>query len=194
MNKLLDNMMKFLNETDEMTKEQQELIRYGLELLILKGIFILSTVIIGLFLGCISKCIIFLILFIPIRSTAGGYHARTRTHCFFLSVFTVILTIEVQRLMEQQPQIYILILVTSIIFGIVLWIASPVEHKNKPLTYNEKIQARKKLRVNMCIESILSLLLLYMKYPAVMSLMSICIIITGILSIIGYKKNSIYPN
>lgn len=183
--------MEFLNEDEIMGEERQELIRYGLEILILKVIFVLSVIFLGLIMGCIWECMIFLILFIPIRSMAGGYHAKTRVRCFVLSVFMVVLTMFMLRFTTENSDISLIIFVLSIIFSMVIWFRAPIEHGNKMLSDEEKNFIKRKARVNICIESIVAGLMFYLGYSIVTYLMFISIVIAGILFIIEYIRNKL---
>lgn len=48
-----------------------------------------SDLIFGLILGMFFERIIFLVTYIPLRSFAGGYHAKTPVRCYFASLFLI---------------------------------------------------------------------------------------------------------
>lgn len=89
MDKILDKTIEFLYKNeDDMDEEKAEIIRYGIEILLIKVIFFGAAMIISLLMHSFWECLIFTVLFSGIRSYAGGYHAYTRTKCFTLSMIT----------------------------------------------------------------------------------------------------------
>ncbi len=84
MDKILDKIMSFVyNNEDDMYEEKAKVIRYGLEILLIKISFFAATMIIGAIMHSFWECLVFTALFSSIRSIAGGYHADTRIQCFF---------------------------------------------------------------------------------------------------------------
>lgn len=72
--------------------------RYGLEVLFLSLLEILSILLIAFFIGNFFESVVYFVVFIPMRLFAGGFHALTRLKCYLLSLFvyglfTVILKI-----------------------------------------------------------------------------------------------------
>ena len=88
MEKILNKIMVFLSKEEELDSEQAEIVRYGLEILLLKSIFFLATLALGLLIGCFWACFLFMAFFVPLRSFAGGYHADTRKQCLIQSMLT----------------------------------------------------------------------------------------------------------
>ena len=76
--------------SEVLTKEEQEMIEYGIERLkvnCIGGLIILGS---GLFFGVFRESILFFIVFYLLRRYVGGYHADTQKRCYIIS-FSIIL-------------------------------------------------------------------------------------------------------
>lgn len=71
---------------DVITTDNKELYRFGLQQGILMIFNIATFMGIGIVLNMVWESIIFLLTFIPLRSNAGGYHAKTQVKCYLYSV------------------------------------------------------------------------------------------------------------
>lgn len=114
------------------------MIRYGTELIVASIIGILMIQVVSLILHIPVAWFFFLAGFVPLRLTAGGYHASTHFRCyaFFTSMFAFCLVIETKLSGTLQP-----VLVSLFSSGLILSM-SPIEAVNKPL----KAQQRKRNR------------------------------------------------
>ena len=87
--------------------------------------------------------LIFLVAFIPLRTTAGGYHANSHLSCnlVFLGTFIVL---EALGYWLQKYCTIPLYLATAVISLVTLLILSPSEAKNKPLTLEQRRRNRRR--------------------------------------------------
>ena len=44
----------------------------------------------GFVFNCVPRCLLFLILYLPLRIYAGGFHAKTKIGCYLISAFTLV--------------------------------------------------------------------------------------------------------
>lgn len=118
-----------------------EIYAYGIELLLATGVNILIVFVESFLFRRLLAGIFFLLGFIPLRTTAGGYHANTHIGCccVFIAMYSVCLII-----LCYIPQSYYL----SIIFAsaivsfllVILW--APIEAPSKPTSANNKRRNR----------------------------------------------------
>lgn len=188
---LINKMIKFLNKDQKMDQEREEIIRYGIELFILEAIFIFAVMGVGMVLGYAGESIIFLVLFIPIRSMAGGYHAKTRKKCFILSILMVAGAIELLKIMMKNTKTALLIAALSSIFGFMMWCISPVENENKKISEKQKVLIRRKMRIHIVVEFLITSLLFYKGYHTFFYLMCIAVLMAGLLVFVEFMKNKI---
>lgn len=136
-NYLIDKMV----ESEVIQEEDKEMYLYGLNQggIIIQNIFI--TVIIGSIFGNLIATCVFLIVYIPLRSFAGGYHAATPKKCFVYSIFLIlVIQLYFWYFFEVMYQwIYPVMLICSFI----IYIYSPMPSSNKPLSVKEKYYYKK---------------------------------------------------
>lgn len=83
---ITESISKKLLALNLITNSQWTIYNYGIEVLISSIINILTILLCSLFFNTVWHGIIFLIVFVPLRTTLGGYHAKTRIKCFLISV------------------------------------------------------------------------------------------------------------
>lgn len=146
-NYLLDKMI----EDDVIPEEEREVYLYGLNqgMTILQNIFV--TLIIGAIFGNLIATGVFLIIYIPLRSFAGGYHAATAKRCFFYSVFLVLgIQLYFGYLFEETSRY---VFITVVISSFIIYINSPLQSVRKPLSEEERLHYKKLIGVIVVIGS-----------------------------------------
>ena len=78
METVITNIILQMKEAGLVDEDHVEVYQFGLEYLFLKVIHYLSYLLIGYVLHMIIPMMINAIVFIPLRSKSGGYHAKTR--------------------------------------------------------------------------------------------------------------------
>lgn len=139
--------------------EDAEIYEYGLQLLLSTIINILIIILISLTMGQPFVWLFFILAFIPLRITAGGYHAKTNFLCiisFTSTFFIFVLLIQTMELFSSALYFWICALFSlCMVFAL-----SPVQASNKPLTPKEAAHNRKKsliIAVSFLIPAIISL-------------------------------------
>lgn len=124
-----------LKEKDVIQNEKEKIYIYGFELL---GSFVLSIVSILIWSSILGYCdavLVFLLFFIPIRITAGGYHAKTYGSCFFWTNFialgSVLLSLQLWKMFNNKLDIMMWML--FVIALLYIWKNAPVVSKKFPL-------------------------------------------------------------
>lgn len=136
--------------------EKQEVIIFGLELLISSIIGILIIIAISMIAGVPLLWIAFLLAFIPLRTTAGGYHASTHMGCNITFALTYIICVVLCKYVTMPKITFVLI---SIISMIMVLLFSPVEAMNKPLNSERKEKNRLRSIVISTLFTVLSILI-----------------------------------
>ena len=132
-----------LAENGTINPDDKELYYYGLHQGLIMLANILTTLAIGLLFGMLWSCLIFMAAYMPLRSFAGGYHARTQLMCY---LFSIVLTVAVLVFIKYIPWTNLLCILVSVVSGTVIAILAPVEDKNKPLDAVE-VRVYQKARV-----------------------------------------------
>lgn len=134
MNFVVSKILKFITAQDVISNEAdvQDFYRYGIEISISSFLNIFLVVVLGLLIHHVTESIIFLTLFISIRSFTGGYHADSYFRCNLLMCTSFILTVFLNIAATGKlalPADIALVFITQII----VLLLSPVENKNKPI-------------------------------------------------------------
>lgn len=117
------------------TRDDEVLYSYGMRLGGLLLLNVATIISIGWLMEMIKESIVFMIVYIPLRRMAGGYHATTQLRCYFLGiVLTVGVLLAVKWLPWNMFSSNTMLMVASLA---IIWLA-PMEDKNKPLNHEEK--------------------------------------------------------
>ena len=117
----------------------RELYSYGFFLLISKIFFLFITVIAGLLTDTTIESIIFYVVFMLLRTYAGGIHARTETSCTVLTTLALIASVLVIKQLETHTSGVISLLMLGI-GSLCILVFSPLDTDGKPLDEHEKRQ------------------------------------------------------
>lgn len=167
--------------------EDEELYQYG----ILQGFRIIlnlvSALIIGLAFGKLPEIVLFMTAYIPLRSYAGGFHAKTPLRCYVLSVAMLcVISIGLQKIIFSDTVLYII----SFAAAAVVFIVSPIEDKNKPLDADEIRVFKKRARMILAVEFLLCIVLGLVKFRSMFTVMVYELVCMSIILLAGTFKNS----
>lgn len=155
MKQLTDKFILALINRNIIKEEDKEIYSYGFNQILFIMLNFITILIIGILFNMLFETIIFIITYIPIRIYAGGYHARTQTKCYILSVFMLISALYIIKL--QLISNILTIILLSVISSIIILYLAPIEDINKPLD-KEEIEIYKKRT----IKNLIILLILLM--------------------------------
>jgi accessory gene regulator B len=168
--------------------EERELYEYGLQQGILIVINIITIIIIGFLLKMGWQSVLFMIVYMPLRSYAGGYHARTQSRCYF---FSILLTISVLLAIQLIPSTRFNILCIAMIAAIIIYVLAPVEDANKPLDKKEVEIYKKRTRIILVLELCATILMMGLRVNGGSLCISVSMFALSILLVIGKVKNII---
>lgn len=141
-----------LQENNTIDEEQYEICRYGLQQGFTIILNIVTTFIIGMIMKGLLYAVVFTILYIPLRSNAGGYHAKTAIRCYLYSILLMIAVLLAIKHITIPSFICIIIFTISIA---VICILAPIEDSNKPLDEIEVKVYHKRTLIILAIEIML---------------------------------------
>lgn len=130
----------------EVGRDELEIITYGLNSLLAKGVNFLLPLPIILFLGLGKEYLVLWIILSFLRPRAGGYHARTQLRCLIFSTVLLLASTAGVRVWEYgyrggRKELLILILFMELAISL----AAPVDTENKRLTKEEKGTQKKRV-------------------------------------------------
>lgn len=145
-----------LVQSNVIEAEDIEIYIYGINQIFVSILNVSSALIIGLIFGVFWEIAVFMAVYIPLRSYAGGYHARTPLRCYIFSVIMLIIVSAGMKYLCVAKWVYYAIFALAII---VIFMLSPVEDKNKPLDEIEYKVYKKRTILIAIAEILLSILL-----------------------------------
>lgn len=157
--KVVDFILGKQLENGMISKDDTSVYQYGYTLVLEVMVNIIIAATIGLISGELLNVALFLVIFMPLRSYCGGYHASNTWICIILS--NIIIAGVVLAINSLQFVIdYIPFLVTEAICAITILLLAPIQSDAKKLDNDEKQVYRKKVRF-ILITEILCVLLLF---------------------------------
>lgn len=118
-------------------EQERELYEYAYTILFEEFINIVIAFAIGLFLGQLNVVICFLCSYIPLRRFSGGYHAENGIKCGIVSTLLIVVLCilnDLNIIEAIKSSGYILLAICQIC----IFILSPIDSVNKPLSYDQK--------------------------------------------------------
>ncbi len=173
---------------------EEEIVRFGLEIILLKIIFLAVIAAVGILMNCFLESIIFTLSFSLLRQYGGGYHAESKKKCFVLSVLMLHIGLFIIRMSES---FYVFVMPVAVItfFSIAYIIyAAPIDTPNKRLDSAELCIYGKRTRITVLVLIILSVIFSYAKaYRFSFSIMT-GMIMEAYLMLKGQIYNSNFPH
>ena len=142
--KIVDGLI----ENGTIVPEEKDLYFYGLQQGLTMIVNILTTVAIGFVFKMVWQSIVFMLNYIPLRSFAGGFHAKTQLRCH---LFSIVLIIVALLGMKMIPWNIISILFITLLASTTIILLAPMEDFNKPLNQKERILFKKCTMAILCL-------------------------------------------
>lgn len=145
-----------LLEKEIIQKEDVDIYSFGLECLLLKILNYSSFIVIAVLMKMPLELLLIAFSFIPLRRSAGGYHAKTRKVCFIISCGIVVNALLMCRIIDSM-YIWMLLLLIS---DIVVFKLAPIDNEAKKMSYYEKKHYRAKSMKVLSLLNVLCIILL----------------------------------
>lgn len=118
-------------------EQERELYEYAYTILFEEFINIVVAFAIALFFGQLNVVICFLCSYIPLRRFSGGYHAENGIKCGIVSTLLIVVLCilnDLNIIESIESSVYIFLIICQIC----IFILSPIDSVNKPLSYDQK--------------------------------------------------------
>ena len=138
---LAEAIVRRLIASSVVEEVDRELYVYGFFLLITRVSFFLVAAAIGCLLGVPGEGIVFYIVFILLRSYAGGVHAKTEVACTVLTTLSIGISVAMIKMLELSDRGMIPLLIAA---NICILLFSPLDTPQKPLDAAEREWYRRK--------------------------------------------------
>lgn len=131
--------------------EDRSIYQYGYILAIETLLNMLVGAVVGIVLKSIDTVVIFWMVYIPLRSFCGGWHANKSWQCMIVSNLVLVLVIGLEENVMTEIS-YIFIVAVVSLFAVFIALMSPVDTQSKKITVDERVRYRRISVIIMVIE------------------------------------------
>ena len=167
-------------------EEDAEIYIYGINQILTSVLSVSSALIIGLIFGVFPEIAVFMAAYIPLRSFAGGYHAKTPLSCYVFSVIMLIVVSIGLKYLHLADWVYYAVLVAATLVVLVL---SLVEDRNKPLAEIEQKVYKRRTILIAAVELTLAMLLKLLMLDDLFIATAYSFVVLSLMLIAGKAKN-----
>ena len=148
-------------ESGAVEAEERDVYVYGYQMLIEFCINIITSILIAFVFRAFDIVIIFTVAFLLIRGYVGGYHAKTSAGCFCWSACMLILSVIAVKAVSNLEFINYFFLLEAAMLPCIFH-GSPIPDANKPITGNESMHFKKKVKQIYLLELFTEVILLFL--------------------------------
>lgn len=172
-------------------ESEEKIYLYGFQM----GLELISNLIVSILIAMkmdmLPQAAIFFIVFIPIRSYAGGFHFEKYLHCFILSVITYVGVLELSKILTIVGEIHV---VMDAALLILVWYLFPVQNVRRMIDEDEKRYFSKKLQQILVADFVLIVVLLVLKKENLLAVVRLTLVLIVITMVAGKIKYLIQRN
>ena len=144
-NKITYKIVNHIEASGGISSEDREIYLFG----VWQGMFMFlgigTMALVGLLFRAFPYILLFVIAFMPLRSFAGGFHAKTQLRCYLASTITTVFIAIVSPITVVNSSLMIALL---LVFAMLIILLSPVGSANKPLDdLEKKVYKRKATKI-----------------------------------------------
>lgn len=181
-------LSEYINKYSEGKKVDSNVIEFGLEMTRDLTIAMIIALIDAIIFDKILETIFFLMILIPLRQNAGGFHTKSRLSCGILSFIILTVALYSMSKITLNSRLQLILCIISII---IIFALAPVDNINNQLEDIEISVYREKTRKILVFELLLFMILFILCMVYWSSIIVISFIVTSILLVIGYVQNII---
>lgn len=192
MDKLSRVLTDYYLNKNYISSDKKEVYEYGFKLIIADLINFSLVLILGGIVRRFSDSVVFLITLCTVRQFSGGFHAKTFWICRLSMVITFISVIICTNLFLRFGVSVRGVLFINILCDIFIGVFSPVKHKNKKLTEEQKYKNKMSAVIISLIFSVISVIFTAAKNNWGITILStlIAVVILMIVGILVQKGGS----
>lgn len=165
--KLVDKFINKQLEENTISKEEVNIYRYGYILVCEVFVNIIIAAIIAGISGEWLLVTLFFIIYIPLRSFCGGWHAEKLFKCtIYSNLIIVLMIISDEYVVKEFTGIIIFVLFIICLFLVLCW--APMDTKSKPIYVEERKVYKKKINVIVLVHLLIFIVMMLTKWNTIM--------------------------
>lgn len=188
MKKLSKALTDYIISNGMIDEEDRNIYEYGFMITVEVGLFIVFSLFMMLYLHMFAEGVLFFLIFVPLRSYAGGLHLDKYYSCFILSC----LTFSGILLLVKYIQVSVCVSLASLlVLEIMVYKIYPVENINREVDNEEDRYFRKRLKSYLIFDIIIALGCVVLKKDRYIFLITIVFLMVVVTMFFGKCKNRI---
>lgn len=163
--KLSSKILAFISKNTDIPSEMKDVYQYGIEITLSSIFSFLNILLLSLLLSDFFAGLVYMIVFVFLRSFSGGYHAATYFRCnlaMIVTFFIAFVLYKTANLCEIPVFLYGSLALVSLI---PVAVYAPVPNKHKPLTDTQKKRSYKLSLLTYFGLSLMGIILLTLEIP-----------------------------
>lgn len=133
---LARRISSFFISNRTMREDERQIYDYCFEIMLSTILNFCSVMVIAIITKTVFLTLCFIVGFMIIRATAGGYHAETHMACFMILIVSYVIYLVILLNLSNNI-ISVLTIIICVISTLLIIFLAPVEDHNKPLTKAE---------------------------------------------------------
>lgn len=186
MEKIAKRLAAYVIQKGTIEENEREIYEYGFSIAMEMLLCVLVCFSISMTLHTFVEGILFFVIFIPLRSYAGGLHLNNYWSCFSLSCLTFFIIMMLGKYLEFP--IYIALII-FILFEIVVYKLYPVENVNRTVDADEDKQFKRRLKQFLLMDGALAIIFSVVGWSKYLQTFMFTLVMIAITMIIGICKN-----
>lgn len=188
MDRIIDYLMSKLMQGGFTRAEDAEIVRFGLELAIMRALISAAVITVAIALDSAPAVIAFMAVYQPLRSCCGGYHAKTRFSCFISSNLILLAVIAATKLLTDT--VCMISALCFILSGLnVIFFFAPIDTPTKPFDNIERIVFRKRSLIAAFFAILSADIFMLLGLDTLLLSVSMAVFFTGLLLVMGRTSN-----
>lgn len=167
-------------------EKDRHIYEYGFIITMELGVFGVFCLITALYLHMLFEGILFFVIFVPLRSYAGGLHLEKFYSCMILSCLTFLGILVMTKYIQLSIAFSFAMLC---VLEIAVYMLYPVENVNRKVDKKENYYFIRKLKLYLFIDMIIAMVCIILKNGRELFLITITFLIVVITMLIGKYKN-----
>lgn len=153
--KISDKLIQMLKREDVISENDTDVYAYGLFQFLMMCLNVGTTILVGVLLKAFIPCALLNFSYIPLRISAGGFHAKTPFRCYLYSTAIII---SLLLILKYIPISFVTSLTLLVISSVIVWLIAPVATADDPFDEVEITVYKRRTRIVLIVEIIFYIL------------------------------------
>lgn len=186
MEKIAKRLADYVIQKGTIEEDEREIYEYGFFIATEMLLCVLVCFSISMILNTLVEGILFFVIFIPLRSYAGGLHLSNYWSCFSLSCLTFFIIMMLGKYFEFP--IYIALIIFFLL-EIVVYNLYPVENINRIVDADEDKQFKKRLKQFLIMDGTLAIVFAVVGWSKYLQTFMFTLAMIVVTMVVGKGKN-----